>query len=768
MAEKRVQLYERLPEIYKIKDEEQDPPGQLRNYIGLVEEIFDAIYEDIDSLYDNLFIETCDNWVIPYIGDLVGTSHLKGDPWTLRADVANTIALRRRKGTLGAIEQLTYDLTQWGVHCVELRENMVWNQHLNHQRPDTGGKPPYTDRSQIEEKERSMFRTRAIRGGTVTLRDPAILSLVNTPLDPFAHTADLRTPSFGSIRYNLPDLAVFLWRLKAYRITESKPVSGGVHPSRDPEAASYIVRFDIHPMGEPIRLFNMLRFDPDEDKPNTTQINELTLIDETPEPIPAARLTQDSASGAPDKYISISSGEKISEMGLHLHLPKPEFSDVLWPLPSNSTASNGWSIRGANLCAWEKGLQSPLKENEVAIDPLIGRIVIGANTQEKANALVDRLLISYTYGAVGGVGAHPVSRPSLPNKLDDKPLKVITISHTNLNILRDTLKSIENSASPIAIQFEDSMIYDLDVDVTDMRLNKSLILRAADGQRPIIKLAKPLSFAPTNTNDAKNITVRLEGLYITSSSEPLIERAALNSLEIISCTLDPGGSEILDCTEGGTRTLIRASMKLQNEEGSFTEIPEIKLYHSIVGPLFIDSGYRLSLEDSIIDAGSGVNKEPENASFALSGITEDVNASKEAYKYGPETVAKGITVFGRMRVERISGSGGIWVHTLEVLDNQKGCIKFSYFSGNGDRLPQNYACVKGTEAKLRFTSEIFGNPGYGQLTHTTDFRIRERGPNDDAMGAFGFLLEAHKWRNLQIRYREFMPVGIRLLMIPVT
>ena len=32
----------------------------------------------------------------------------------------------------------------------------------------------------------------------------------------------------------------------------------------------------------------------------------------------------------------------------------------------------------------------------------------------------------------------------------------------------------------------------------------------------------------------------------------------------------------------------------------------------------------------------------------------------------------------------------------------------------------------------------------------------------------GFLLEAHKWTNLQVRLREFMPVGVRPLVIPVT
>jgi hypothetical protein len=121
-----------------------------------------------------------------------------------------------------------------------------------------------------------------------------------------------------------------------------------------------------------------------------------------------------------------------------------------------------------------------------------------------------------------------------------------------------------------------------------------------------------------------------------------------------------------------------------------------------------------------------------------------------------------------MRVESINGQGGIWVHRLEVFNNQIGCLKFSYFSGQGDRLPQSHGCVNGTEALLRFTSETFGEPAYGQLTLSTEFRIRERGPKDDLMGAFGFLLESHKWRNLQIRFREFMPVGVRPLLIPVS
>jgi hypothetical protein len=753
MNEKRVSLYERLPEIYRIKDEEQQPPGQLKSYLALVESVFEAIYKNIESLYHDLFIETCDNWVIPYIGDLLGTSHLSGDPWTLRADVADTIALRRRKGTLGAIELLTFNLTQWGVHCVELRERLVWNQHLNHQRPDEGGKPPYALTSIHS----------VIRGGTVTLRDPAMLSLLNTPFDPFAHIADVKKPGHGSIMYNLPNLAIFLWRLEAYQIKISKPVFRGVisiDTTGYSDDAPFVARFDVHPLGQPVRLFNKQRFDPDKKPPVVTQ------IDETPGPIPTARLTGDSEAGNPEAYVSCevysSSGSlDFSDAGLQLHLP-------------DSTGEN-WSFRGANRCAWEEGLSPHLRNHEIAIDPITGRIAFGVSTEEDGITLSEHLLLTYTYGTVGPVGAHPVSRSPLPDEWEIEP--IVVNYHINPDGLQKALTDFQNSDSPIIIEIHDSMVHKLSMN--RIELSSPLIIRAADYQRPIIKLAQPLRFRPTNIigkdeeqqaefdKIISELTVQLEGLYITRSGgwtedEPLISGTALHSLEIINCTLDPGGFQKFD----GTRETIHPSMNLDDsyglepgEKDAFNQIPEIKISRSITGPLFIDRGYILNLTNSIIDAGSGVNDNPATTALAVSGSTGD---------YGPETHVEGITVFGRMWIESISGSGGIWVHTLNVLNNQKGCIKFSYFSGNEDRLPQKHGCVDGTKAYLRFTSEIFGNQAYGQLAHTTDFRIRERGPDDDAMGAFGFLLEAHKWRNIQIRYREFMPVGVRPLLLPVT
>src|SRR2546428_13528241 len=113
MARKRVPLYDRLPEIYRIKDGEQSPPDQLKAYLGLFEDVLGSLHENIEQLYHDLFIETCDPWGIPYIGSLPGTTALPGDPWTLRADLADTLAVRRRKGTIWAIELPPVNLSKW-------------------------------------------------------------------------------------------------------------------------------------------------------------------------------------------------------------------------------------------------------------------------------------------------------------------------------------------------------------------------------------------------------------------------------------------------------------------------------------------------------------------------------------------------------------------------------------------------------------------------------------------------------------------------------
>jgi hypothetical protein len=600
---------------------------------------------------------------------------------------------------------------------------------LNHQRPDAGGIPPQTLTKYISEP---------VRGGTVNLRDPALLSLVNTAFDPFAHVVDVKPPHLGLSGLNLPNLGIFLWRLEDYTVLVSQPAAPLAPADQivaltpDPGEAAVAVRFHLHPMAEPMVLFN-------------SHISPYTTA-------PPARPDADA-------------------VGLTLHIPEGPFS------------ATNWRLRGANLCAWEAGLSPPLREYEIAVDPDRGRVVFGVmNQTAEAEPLRDELLVSATHGFAGPTGAHPIGRLDAPTTWLDATPTVMTVNfHTSATALQDALGNLDALGTPLIIEIEDSMTHDLDpAAVLDAepdgtwRLGSSLWIRAKSGERPVIRLAGPLSFRPEDLTNQATLTVKLEGLTLTRGedfdlADALIERAALNALIIDGCTLDPGGYIKLDGTPDGTRQPIRDAMNLTNDYGftdpaeelEFDQTPQIVIQRSILGPLAIDSDYAITLGDSIVDAGSGVAAiTPAYAIHAASGVVAD--------EWSGALSVSGVTIFGRVRVESVTGQGGIFVQRLEAHDNQKGCVKFSYFRGDGDRLPPHHGCVFAAQARLAFTSEYYGAPGYAQLKLNCDKRILENGPNYDQMGAFGYLRNTAKWKNLQIRYREFMPVGVRAVLIPIT
>lgn len=775
MTSPRVALYQRLPEIYRIRDAEQSPPGQLQAYLALMETVHSALRDDIGALGRDAFIESCADWVVPYLADLLGTSHLAGDPWTLRADVARTINHRRRKGTLGAIESLVHALSGWAVHAVEMRERLLWNQHLNHQRPDAGGNPPLP---------LGQFAGDARRGGTVNLRDPALLSLLHGPFDPFAHVADIKPAAGWRGAYNLPNLGIFLWRLRDYTVVRTRPgriFAPVVLAPASAEEADFAVRAELHPQSEPMVLFNTHRFRADDEPP------DISAPDAIPGPMPPARLSHDTPAGNPDRYVEILTypagtvPPRVRRLGLSLQVPQGPF-----------TPATPWRFRGANLCAWETGLHPPLRAHEIAIDPERGRVVfgaMGAAPADEADAIVAGLYVSPTHGFQGPVGAQPLPRAAAPAQwLEVAPIVVVVDPlNTPAATLQAALANLHLRAQPLIIEIRDSLVHELDLGtiagtsleggLQTLRLNRSLWIRAGDGERPVIRLKRPLAFRPHDVLGADapgvmaSLMVRLEGLYLTRDQAsfpvdaPLIARAALNQLHVLDSTLDPGGFVALD----RVRAPIRDAMRLDNacgfalpaEELAFDQSPEIVLENSISGPMAIDDDYSLTIANSIVDAGGTL----ETAAPALAVAAATGNAE---LAWGPALTVSGMTCFGRMRVTSAAGKGGIWVHALQVLDNQSGCIKNSWFANADNRLPSNHACINGIDADLHFVAETFAQPGYAQVTRDSDARILEQGPKHDEMGAFGFLLNTHKWKNIHIRFREYMPVGVRPVLIAVT
>ncbi len=112
-------LFALLPAVHRTRDAEQGYP--LRQFLTVLARQARALEEDAARLYDDAFVETCADWVLPYIGDVIGYRTIYGAAAVSnrRAEVANTISYRRRKGTVVMLEQLAFDVTGWPAHAKE-------------------------------------------------------------------------------------------------------------------------------------------------------------------------------------------------------------------------------------------------------------------------------------------------------------------------------------------------------------------------------------------------------------------------------------------------------------------------------------------------------------------------------------------------------------------------------------------------------------------------------------------------------------------------
>jgi len=234
----QLNLFELLPAIYRVRDANAE--GVLQDLFAILQDAHDAVDQDITRLYQNWFIETCAEWVVPYISDLLGapplsTTQIQGV--TARSYVAHTLSYRRRKGTPIVLQQLAQDVTNWPAAVVQFFQFLSTTQYMNHVRLQCLAAPD--------------------------LRDVDRLQLLGGPFDTIAHTLDVRSiagPSLASQaaatdastqlvrgKYNIANIGLFVWRLKSYAIT-------GVSPRNINDGTS--TRYHFHPVGLDIPLFN--------------------------------------------------------------------------------------------------------------------------------------------------------------------------------------------------------------------------------------------------------------------------------------------------------------------------------------------------------------------------------------------------------------------------------------------------------------------------------------------------------------------------------
>jgi hypothetical protein len=233
-------LWGLLPEVYRTSDSD-DPArsGALRELVERIGAQIAVVRRHVDRTRDDQFIETCDDWVIPYLGDLLATNLVSGlDARARRLDVANTIYYRRRKGTVGLIEELAAHVTNWNARVVEFFRRLARTRHA-------------LDPAIGDDREAAV--THGLRGalsgspsgGFADLRHVGAARSTSTAFDEFGHVADLRRGRLASGWHNIPKLGVFLWRLRSLAEKNSTPVEDSACPGQ----------FTFDPTGRELPLF---------------------------------------------------------------------------------------------------------------------------------------------------------------------------------------------------------------------------------------------------------------------------------------------------------------------------------------------------------------------------------------------------------------------------------------------------------------------------------------------------------------------------------
>src|SRR5271165_1404730 len=124
-------LWNLLPAIYRTEDTDVfDRNGPLRELVNRIGAQAAILRRSIDRLWEDQSIETCDDWVIPYIADLLATRLVASlDARGQRIDVAKTIYYRRRKGTLAVLEEIAANITGWDARVVEFFRRLGRMRH---------------------------------------------------------------------------------------------------------------------------------------------------------------------------------------------------------------------------------------------------------------------------------------------------------------------------------------------------------------------------------------------------------------------------------------------------------------------------------------------------------------------------------------------------------------------------------------------------------------------------------------------------------------
>lgn len=357
----------------------------------------------------------------------------------------------------------------------------------------------------------------------------------------------------------------------------------------------------------------------------------------------------------------------------------------------------------------------------------------------------------YHYGFAGPVGAHPVARE----------LPAATRNESGGGVLAAPLQNGE------ILELADSRTFTLTIHRAHPLTNAAVQAKA--DQRPYVKLVSDDGSAGDGANlrpavgvSGESRSFRLEGVWV--GSEPgvrpdiVIERASpagsgfdWDEIVLRGATVDPGGKR----GDGTTITPMRLRV--------LGRVHRLVIEQCIVGPILVEqladcseSGFveELVIRDSIVDAlPFSELLAPTNAIDCVTG----------------RVVLERVTVLGNVDVALIEASDSIILGTINALNQQASCLRFSAVSPGGS-LPRLFEVFgPGNPGELVpetpiipafFSSLRFGDPGYATLSVVAPIEISQGAENGSEMGAFSSLLRPIHLSSIQNKVDEFKPAGV--------
>jgi hypothetical protein len=708
--------------------------GPLESLLMVVSEQLATVAYDLDQLYDDQFIETCAPWVIPYIGDLIGYQQVTGIAPAVdnpRAEVAETISLRRRKGTILVIEQLARDVTGWGAHAVEEFQFLADTQYMKHIRPHNFYAP--------------------------NLRHWRSCTYMDTGFDSTAHKADVHKIATGLGQYNIQNVAIFLWSLSAAGITSQPLTAASTNKAKNQ------LCFRFNALGLDLPLFHRALSQGE-------QITAAAGPANVPDRLLRRALCADLNAGVGASYY----GQGAS---LAIYLDKTLLSPYQIVMADLSGADGSWVN--------QPQANSPF---DVAVDPELGRLALSP-------ALAGHSLsASWFYGVNGNLGGGEYERTlAVSNEafvvpfpdarfvtLQDAIAYALTLLAVNgsvaveltaesaAQLALDASNGLESwvsssqtittsAASPFAVDLPAGATFELrsaNLSVQTLFLDAPLQVSGDSDSNFLLNgivLAAQSSFAPTATVPA---------LLVVPVARPDGTDNLLAQLILNDCTLVPGWSYEPAVVVSGEITAQAPAQPLAPVLQVDSAAIALSATTSILGGIRANPLATVTLTSCIVDA-----TDPANTAFAAPNETLG----------GAALTLNACTVVGRAHSTMLTlvtdsilwSSKSNTVQSGLIADRkQQGCVRFSFLPIDAVT-PPPFECVTqaDTAPQPLFVTTRFGQPGYLKLMASTSDSIRRGADDGGEMGVYHFVFAPQRESDLKIRMAEFLPVGLEFGLI---